>query len=94
MAKLRKLHIKEELWKYYFKGQRGNLIIFSPYGQRLEITIEEFLKWRGDIDADYQVEHILYKIPPSDIKKYIEGMDKIFVPMVNKKFPNCFPGHV
>lgn len=73
--KLRKVHINSYEWKYYLKGQRGDIIIFSPAGKRYEVDLRKFLESRGDIDSDYSYEHIGYRIGPADIKKYI--VDKI-----------------
>lgn len=71
MAKLRKLNINDNIWKYYLKGQRGNIIIFSPFGQRYQIALEDFLKWQGSKDAEYETEMLCYSIKPGDITKFI-----------------------
>lgn len=71
MKALRKIHINQDTWKYYLRGQRGNLIIFAPSGKRHEISLEEFIKFIGG-DPDYEVDNISYTILPSNVKAYIE----------------------
>ena len=75
--KLRKIHIDDREWKYYFKGQRGNCVIFSPDGHRYEIPIKQLLEFKGDLDPDFDYEYIKYSILPSDIKKFIEQLDMV-----------------
>ena len=74
MQNLRKLHINEEIWKWYLRGQRGNIIIFSPHGKRFEVSLIDFATHQGEIDPEYLVEHLCYNLTPGEVKKYIEDV--------------------
>ena len=70
-TKPRKIHIGGEIWKWYLRGQRGNLIVFTPRGKREEVPLEKYISFMGG-DPAYEVENIAYTILPSGVKKYIE----------------------
>lgn len=71
MKALRKIHIGADTWKWYLRGQRGNLIIFTPNRKREEIPLERFIEFLGD-DPDYEIDNIAYTIYPADVKRFIE----------------------
>jgi len=65
---LRRLHIDKKVWKWYVKGQRGNIIVFSPSGERYEIQLQDFLRVSHPL---WEIEYLTYKIRPSEVKDYI-----------------------
>jgi len=68
---LRKIHIGEDIWKWYLRGQRGSMIVFSPKGKRSVVPLETIVKFKGG-DPDYEIDNIAYTILPSEVKRFIE----------------------
>jgi len=72
--KLRKVHINGNEWKYYFLGQRCDMVVFSPFGKRFRIKVEDMMKQingHSKEEIDYRLDMILYSYTPAQIKQYI-----------------------
>lgn len=67
---LRKVHINEEKWIWYVKGNAdggGNLIIISPNKIRTVINVDDFHKWKRERDS------LTCKgIGPGEVKLYVQ----------------------
>lgn len=73
MPTLRKIHIDEREWKYYFRGNTrgGKLIIFNPNGARHEITQDQYIDVMKRKAPTWD-DRLWPAITPGDVKTYIE----------------------
>jgi len=73
---LRRVHIDGDEWKWSAHGQRSDIKVYSPYGKRYTVRLEDFLVASGHCKdrycADDCIDGIRYRLTPAAIKTYIE----------------------
>jgi len=79
---MHRLHIEDDIWKWYVPGQRKNFIVFAPTGKRYEVDLRNYIRqttdspesyqgYRGDNGLDGMITDMAYTITPADVKEYI-----------------------
>ena len=75
---MHRIHINGDMWKWYVKGQRKNIVAFAPTGRRYEINLKDFimssLSYASDENGygvEAMIDDMAYTITPEDVKSYI-----------------------
>ena len=73
---MHRIHIGDDIWKWYVTRLRGPIVVFSPFGKRHEVSIGDYARFTGMRGSDFEIncacdERSYPTVTPAEVKRYI-----------------------